>query len=105
MRDSTDPERYVTLNQRFHNTLDELAGRPRLTKLIADLRDATKAYLHAYAAHDSGAFSSVRMSWACLPTRSGTRPPDGGRLCWLPGRRGSARARCCGSSKNAQASA
>ncbi len=52
MRDSTDPERYVTLNQQFHNTLYKLAGRPRLTKLIADLRDATKAYLHVYAAHD-----------------------------------------------------
>lgn len=52
MRDSTHPDRYVTLNQRFHNTLYQLADRPRLAKLIVDLRDATKAYLHVYAAHD-----------------------------------------------------
>ncbi len=52
MRDSTDPEHYVALNQRFHNTLYALANRPRLSQLIGDLRDATNAYLHVYAAHD-----------------------------------------------------
>lgn len=49
MRDTTDPERYVSLNQRFHVTLYALSDRPRLAKLIADLRDATNAYLHIYA--------------------------------------------------------
>ncbi len=49
MRDNPDPERYVALNQQFHNTLYRFAGRPRLSRLIADLRDATNAYLHIYA--------------------------------------------------------
>lgn len=49
MHDIADPERYVALNQRFHGTLYELSHRPRLTKLIADLRDATNAYLQIYA--------------------------------------------------------
>jgi DNA-binding GntR family transcriptional regulator len=49
MRETTDPERYVTLNQRFHATLYASSDRPRLVKLIADLRDATNAYLHIYA--------------------------------------------------------
>jgi DNA-binding GntR family transcriptional regulator len=49
MRDTADPERYVALNQRFHSTLYALADRPRLARLIADLRDATNAYLHIYA--------------------------------------------------------
>jgi DNA-binding GntR family transcriptional regulator len=49
MRDSTDPERYVALNQQFHANLYALSNRPRLTRLIADLRDATGSYLHIYA--------------------------------------------------------
>ena len=45
-----DRERYRSLNRTFHATLYAAAGRPRLERLIADLRDASAAYLRMNAA-------------------------------------------------------
>jgi DNA-binding GntR family transcriptional regulator len=50
MRDGPPGDRYLALNQRFHTTLYEHAGRPHLVAMIAALRDASSAYLHIYRA-------------------------------------------------------
>jgi DNA-binding GntR family transcriptional regulator len=49
---STGPpaDRYIALNQRFHNDLYAYCDRPRLVEMIAGLRDASSAYLHIYRA-------------------------------------------------------
>ena len=52
MRTGPPAARYIALNQRFHTTLYEHSGRPRLTAMIAGLRDASSAYLHIYRAAD-----------------------------------------------------
>lgn len=57
MRDTTDPDRYLALNLRFHGTLYALADSPRLARIIADLRDATNAYLQIYATTGLGSES------------------------------------------------
>lgn len=43
-----DRAAYGALNRRFHSTLYSAAGRPRLEKLIDDLRDASAAYMRMY---------------------------------------------------------
>jgi len=50
LRSTTDPERYVALNHRFHAELYELGGNLQLAALIASLRDKDSAYLKLYAA-------------------------------------------------------
>jgi DNA-binding GntR family transcriptional regulator len=52
MAEGPPAQRYIELNQRFHTTLYEHAGRAQLTKMIAALRDASSAYLHIYRAQD-----------------------------------------------------
>jgi DNA-binding GntR family transcriptional regulator len=52
MQTTSDAARYVVLNQQFHLRLYGLAGRPRLLKMIGELRNASNAYLHLYAAAD-----------------------------------------------------
>ena len=42
-------ERYGALNEEFHARIYAIAGRPKLEKLIADLRASSEAYLHVYA--------------------------------------------------------
>ncbi len=44
-----DPVRHGALNRDFHARLTAAAGMPKLDKLIADLRDASAAYLRLYA--------------------------------------------------------
>ncbi len=43
---------YVEMNQQFHLKLYHLAGRSRLILMIEELRNASNAYLHLYAAAD-----------------------------------------------------
>jgi DNA-binding GntR family transcriptional regulator len=50
MREGPEASRYIALNQRFHTTLYEHCGRPKLVEMIAALRDASSAYLHIYRA-------------------------------------------------------
>ncbi len=45
---------YSTLNARYHKALYRPAARPKLIKLIADMREASGAYLHFYAAITPG---------------------------------------------------
>ena len=52
MRATSDPARYVERNQAFHLRLYRLSGRSRLVAMIEDLRDASLAYNHLYAAAD-----------------------------------------------------
>lgn len=47
---TSDAVRFVVLNHQFHMQLYRLAGRPRLLTMIEDLRNASNAYLHLYAA-------------------------------------------------------
>jgi DNA-binding GntR family transcriptional regulator len=52
MRSTSDPVRYVERNQAFHLGLYRLSGRSRLVAMIEDLRNASLAYNHLYAAAD-----------------------------------------------------
>lgn len=52
MRATSDPVRYVERNQAFHLELYRLSGRARLVAMIEDLRNASLAYNHLYAAAD-----------------------------------------------------
>ncbi len=47
-----DAVRYVELNQQFHLRLYALPGRSRLVTMIEELRNASLAYNHLYAAAD-----------------------------------------------------
>ena len=52
MRATSDAARYVELNQQFHLKLYSLPGRSRLVEMIEELRNASIAYNHLYAAAD-----------------------------------------------------
>lgn len=52
MHTTNDAVRYVELNQQFHMKLYSLAGRTRLVTMIEELRNASIAYNHLYAAAD-----------------------------------------------------
>ncbi len=52
MRDTSDAALYVQRNQQFHLKLYSLPGRTRLITMIEDLRNASIAYNHLYAAAD-----------------------------------------------------
>jgi DNA-binding GntR family transcriptional regulator len=52
MRATNDPVHYVERNQAFHMSLYRLSGRSRLVAMIEDLRTASLAYNHLYAAAD-----------------------------------------------------
>ena len=49
---TSDAVRYVERNQQFHLRLYSLAGRSRLLSMIEELRNASIAYNHLYAAAD-----------------------------------------------------
>ena len=50
MREGPPAARYIALNQRFHTELYAHSGCPKLTHMIAGLRDASSSYLHIYRA-------------------------------------------------------
>ncbi len=52
MRATDDAARYIARNHTFHLRLYRLAGRPRLVAMIEELRTASLAYNHLYAASD-----------------------------------------------------
>jgi DNA-binding GntR family transcriptional regulator len=52
MHATSDAARYVELNQQFHLSLYRLGGRSRLLEMIEELRNASLAYNHLYAASD-----------------------------------------------------
>ena len=52
MHATTNTTLYVEMNQQFHLKLYHLAGRSRLILMIEELRNASNAYLHLYAAAD-----------------------------------------------------
>lgn len=52
MHAASDAVLYVERNQQFHLRLYRLSGRSRLLTMIEELRTASNAYLHLYAASD-----------------------------------------------------
>jgi len=52
MHATSDAVLYVERNQQFHLRLYSLSGRSRLITMIGELRNASNAYLHLYAAAD-----------------------------------------------------
>ncbi|MBA2679502.1 MAG: GntR family transcriptional regulator [Ktedonobacteraceae bacterium] len=52
MSTTSDAARYVAWNQQFHVSLYRLSGRIRLVTMIEELRNASLAYNHLYAAAD-----------------------------------------------------
>jgi DNA-binding GntR family transcriptional regulator len=84
MRTGPPAARYLELNQRFHTQLYEHSGRSKLVDMIANLRDASSAYLHIYRA--AGDFPVERldrehraMLAACL-VRDGEAAAEATRL-------------------------
>lgn len=51
MERTNDPLEWLDLNNRFHIVTYEPAGRPRLSRLIGDLRDASSAYIYLLLSH------------------------------------------------------
>jgi DNA-binding GntR family transcriptional regulator len=50
MRRTEDARKWLKLNDQFHLRLYESAGRPRLSSLIDNLRDASAPYIHMFVA-------------------------------------------------------
>jgi DNA-binding GntR family transcriptional regulator len=50
MRRTKNPRRWLQLNDEFHLKLYACAGRPRLSALIANLRDASNPYIYMFVA-------------------------------------------------------
>ena len=50
MRRTDDARKWLKLNDEFHLRLYESAGRPRLSRLIDNLRDASAPYIHMFVA-------------------------------------------------------
>jgi DNA-binding GntR family transcriptional regulator len=59
-RATDDSVLYNELNRQFHARIYAAAGRPKLEKLIADLREASTAYLRLYATIAPGATETQR---------------------------------------------
>jgi DNA-binding GntR family transcriptional regulator len=53
MREEEDPAAWTELNNRFHQLLVELSGWPRLSSMVANLRDASRAYIRTFVARAS----------------------------------------------------
>jgi DNA-binding GntR family transcriptional regulator len=53
MRATDDDEAWEEMNQRFHLELYRASGRSRLCTMIANLRDASSAYIHMFVAHQA----------------------------------------------------
>jgi DNA-binding GntR family transcriptional regulator len=51
MRRTSDPRRWLRLNDEFHLKLYECAGRPHLISLIDNLRDASTPYIYMFVAN------------------------------------------------------
>ena len=50
MRRTEDARKWLKLNDQFHLRLHESAGRPRLSTLIDNLRDASAPYIYMFVA-------------------------------------------------------
>jgi DNA-binding GntR family transcriptional regulator len=50
MRVTDEPRAWLRLNDEFHLKLYACAGRPRLSALIDNLRDASAPYIHMFVA-------------------------------------------------------
>ena len=62
MRRTTHPRRWLQMNDEFHLKLYEAAGRPRLSALIANLRDASNPYIYMFVANQKPTTTSRETS-------------------------------------------
>jgi DNA-binding GntR family transcriptional regulator len=53
MRHVRDEDLWTSMNEEFHRSIYAASGRPRLCSMIANLRDASSAYIHMYVAHQA----------------------------------------------------
>ena len=53
MRHVRDEDLWTSMNEEFHRTIYAASRRPRLCSMIANLRDASSAYIHMYVAHQA----------------------------------------------------
>jgi DNA-binding GntR family transcriptional regulator len=53
MREEDDPAAWTELNNQFHQLLVESSGWPRLSSMVANLRDASRAYIRTFVARDA----------------------------------------------------
>ena len=53
MRQERDEEQWAAMNQEFHRRIYSAAERPRLVSMIENLRDASRAYIQMYVAHQA----------------------------------------------------
>ena len=51
MRATPDEDKWVELNDRFHLTIYNASGMPRLCNMIASLRDSSSTYIHMFVSH------------------------------------------------------
>ena len=67
---TTDPDQWVELNHRFHQTIYQAANRPRLLSLINNLRNTITPYMRQYIASSEHirnvAFSHQTIYEACV---------------------------------------
>lgn len=60
MDETSDPSRWVDMNNEFHLKMYEAADLPRLLRLLASLRDASAAYIHMFASTRLGKSDSAQ---------------------------------------------
>lgn len=60
MAETSDPHRWVNLNNAFHLKIYEAADQPRLLRLVTSLRDASAAYIHMFASTRLGQSDSAQ---------------------------------------------
>ena len=76
-----DRKRYSKLNLEFHSAIYRVARRPKLEKLIMELRESSAAYLRLYAANPrTGARPSRSIRRSTTPSRR--TPPSARRRRW-----------------------
>ena len=68
-----DPKRYSRLNLEFHTAIYHVARRPKLEKLIMELRESSAAYLRLYAARSPNGHETQQEHQAIYERHRGAR--------------------------------
>ena len=69
-----DRKRYSKLNLEFHSAIYRVARRPKLEKLIMELRESSAAYLRLYAAKSPNGRETQQEHEAIYEALRGARP-------------------------------
>lgn len=76
MNATSDLDRWLELNRRFHHTIYQAAGRPRLLSIIENLRNTSAPYIRQFIAtaeHMEAARANHRQIFEACVDRDGTR--------------------------------